>query len=819
MAQMLQSSGLSRPNPTFGNPSFEGADFRVLIARLSPFRDVDRSTPHLFLFQAVRRALPNVYIDLAFFPLRAERERLEEANQPFLAGVQSRRPLQDFDLVLISNAYTLELINLPYLLQRSGVPLMASQRDGRWPPLVLGGSNAMASQAIVAADGDSMVDAIFFGEGERQVERLVRTLYECRRQDKQARLAQAAAGVAGLWATGSWPAQLVQKAVLAQPSLDDVLLDYPLLDGSEAGTARLQINWGCPAFCSFCFEGYDRKPYRELPLADVLAAARRLKQTHGCETLELYSFNLNTHTDILAMLLELGRLFARVGLKSQRIDLLHNTPGLLEAEVLADKRSFTLGIEGISARLRAWLCKSLSSADICGLLDRLLAAPIRQIKLFFILTGYENADDLAEFRAFVRDLKAMRQQRNPGIRVVFSFGLLVRMPFTPLRYDRLFLDPQDWRGIVGPVKSACETNGFEFRMATGWDEYAASQALALGGYGLHELLIALAEEGHCFDERLSPGYWPALRAWLEANGHWNETWLGEKGPGFAFPFDFVRTNLRDGFLYEQYLRLKAGVDSGYCLGDAQGRCLGCAACADEEQRRAITAHRIRPADGAYLARLEEVMRAKRRLPPLYVRLRLPALAAGAAPEWMNAWVLRSLLAAWPELTDNLLSAQESLFTARQNRARYPTFYGETVFALRAWDQEALRRALTGGGRAEGVEFLSFVQDFTPGCFRQARLLITLPAAHFPDAGARLVEFLRAAYVPCNARRQGAVYQLDLPARALKKNVLLEGCYGEEGAFFRAELLVSPKFDAGGFLRSLGADAVHLADVEVVEVGW
>ncbi|MBE9508946.1 MAG: hypothetical protein IMY86_12970, partial [Chloroflexi bacterium] len=35
-------------NPTFNNPAFEDASYRVLIVRLSPFRDVDRSIPHLF---------------------------------------------------------------------------------------------------------------------------------------------------------------------------------------------------------------------------------------------------------------------------------------------------------------------------------------------------------------------------------------------------------------------------------------------------------------------------------------------------------------------------------------------------------------------------------------------------------------------------------------------------------------------------------------------------------------------------------------------------------------------------------------------------
>ena len=103
-------------NPTFGNPDFEDASCRVLIVRLSPFRDVDRSIPHLFLFQEVRRALPDAYIDLAFFPSASERALFEREDMPFLIGTQSLRSAGEFDLVLVSNAYTLELINLPYLL-------------------------------------------------------------------------------------------------------------------------------------------------------------------------------------------------------------------------------------------------------------------------------------------------------------------------------------------------------------------------------------------------------------------------------------------------------------------------------------------------------------------------------------------------------------------------------------------------------------------------------------------------------------------------------------------------------------------------------
>ncbi len=54
---------------------------------------------------------------------------------------------------LISNAYTLELINLPYLFHTSGIPMLSDERDESWPVFALGGSNAMATQAIITLAG------------------------------------------------------------------------------------------------------------------------------------------------------------------------------------------------------------------------------------------------------------------------------------------------------------------------------------------------------------------------------------------------------------------------------------------------------------------------------------------------------------------------------------------------------------------------------------------------------------------------------------------------------------------------------------------
>ena len=816
-------------NSTFNNPDFGDASYRVLIARLSSFRDVDRSVPHLFLFQEVRRALPGAFIDLAFFPPAGERALLEREGIPFLLGVQSLRSADEFDLILVSNSYALELINLPYLLLRSGFPLFAGQRGPEWPILLLGGSNAMAAQSIVRADGDSLVDGIFFGEGEGLVGDLVHFLQRNRGADKRGLLEQAAQEMPGLWAAGSF--HTTTKAVLRRPEAQLLPVEYPILNTPEAHSASLQINYGCPAFCSFCFEGYDRKPYRELPLDDVLSAARRIKRAQGVEVLNLYSFNFNTHSDILKMILELQRLFDRVSCKSQRLDILQHTQGLLEAEVEADKREFTLGIEGVSERMRAWLHKSLPTGDITALLRRLLALKIRRVKLFYILTGYETDEDIGEFRGFLKWLKGTRRSHNRRVRLIFSFGLLIRQPSTPLRHDRLFLDEQAWRPLIGLVKSACETNGFEFRLAFDWPAYCVSQVLALGGYWLVEPIVALARKGYCFDTTLPPEYWDELRGWMERRGHWNETFLGEKGPDYPFALEFVESNVPAEFLYRQYraarppsIPPKRGEgDSGYCLGSQErpGRCLGCGACPDEEQRRTITRHQIRlPERGPYLAQLRRLMTRKRRLEAVYFLLRLEPWLVGVLPEFLNGFVFKEILAHYPELVDNLLAVRESLFTLPPNDRRFPPMSGETVFALRAWDSGALETSLGGKNPVSGFEIIGPARGFTSGIFARLHLDVHLPGDFFPEPRVRLEQYLRSAYLPYSLRREGNGHRFDLPRKALKKKILFGGSFKTQDEGFFASLDVGPKFDLGAFLRMFGGrNLFRHARVRVSQIEW
>lgn len=830
----LQQAALFHPsgNVTLGNPDFTKADVRVLVVRLSPFSDVERSTPHLFLFQAVRRVLPAAFIDFAFFPPRYDRERFLTHNIPLLVGTQSWREAGDFDLILISNAYTLELINLPYVLMNSGIPVMASERGETHPPLILGGSNALATQAIIKhvtsgtgdAILDSIVDAIFFGEGEREVEKLVHSLYEHRSLPKSERLRFMATQITGLWIAGQPEGTRVTHARCAHPQAEDMLQKVPILNGEEADVARMQITYGCPAFCSFCFEGYDRKPYRELSLEDVWTTALILKKETGPATLDLVSFNFNTYADIAPLLVKLSRLYYRVSYKSQRVDLLTAMPELLDVEIIAGKRSYTVGIEGISQRMRVFLHKSLNAREIESLVSRLLHYKVREIKLFYILTGYEKPDDIDEFRLFLRDLKSDRSGTRRGTRIVFSFGLLIRMPFTPLRYDRLFLDESDWQDVIGQVKSACETNSFEFRLAMSWADYAVSQVLALGGTWLSDFLVTMAHKGYCYDTELAEDYWHTLRSWMESEGYWTADFLGEKDADTAFPLAFVRHSVSPDFLYHQYRQAQEGVDGGYCLGEighmhdesADARCLGCGACTTREERLSITTHRMTRVGGDDVRALEALMAEKQQIKPRYVQLWCPPGTAGKTSAWVNAWVMRTVLNAIPSQLENLLLVKESLFGTKENSRRYAGLYGETVFALYAWDTDVLKDTLMENATALAeLRFIRWLDDFTPGAFERATLTLVLPTRHFPEAGHQLRRYLQEQYVPVNLRRTDGGYLFDVPKKALQKRMLYAGQFSQDDACFQCEITVSPKFDLKGYLQSF--DDPYWAEEARVEV--
>jgi hypothetical protein len=722
----------------------------VLILRLSNSRDTAASSTHRVLADLVLAAAPDAEIDFAFLP---------PAKVPQVAGLFTGRDWASFDVILVVNSFVQETLNLPWLLSANGIAPWAPDRTDAFPPVILGGSNAFAAQCLVRPNGQAVPDALFFGEAEESLPPFIRR-WRTAVGDKRARLRQAADGLDGFWVTGTVPSSPVRQAVARTPTTQAAV--QPLPDVETAGTVRIPVGAGCAAFCAFCFEGYERKPYREFPLSDVMALARKLKAACGARTAELDAFNLNTYAPLAPLTEQCVRLFDKVSCKSQRADGIAACPEIVDLERAAGKGSFTLGIEGISVRMRAFLSKSLSDADLYAALKALLDRRVRELKLFFILTAHETPEDLASFGEFCLRLRTWLTLPNACTRVVLSFGRLVRMPNTPLAHDRLFLDEAEWRFCVDGAAAACRRAQLECRFAFDWPDYLGTQLLAACGHEHADAVVALACNGLSYH-----GPWHEQEATLLQSALQADTWHGHfvRDPHTS-AFPFVARAVSDAHLLKRWDEARQFIDSGYCLGAA---CSGCGACANAEERRAITGHSRAP--GIPPAAIETVARIeaeKRRLQPAYLRAVLPDDFAGHTSAWVAARLMQTVLTRHPELVDNVLAIEECLFSSGDNEARLAIPAGETVVSLKAWNASAAQAVLAGPGAPFGVAPQQ--TPFAPGAFVRAAWQIFTAAA--PREAARTASaWLSDLRLPHTLRRNGDAWQLDLaPAAAKKKCV-------------------------------------------------
>ncbi len=777
----------------FLNPAWDDASARILVARLSPFRDVERSTPHQFLYREIRDAAPGAYVDFCFFPVGRDRAWRSANGVPWMLGLASGRGAAEFDAVLVSNAYTLELVNLAPSLERSGLPASRRERErlsadpaacARFPLVVLGGSNAMAAGSVIEGgqEGDSFPDGMFFGEGEGRAGRLAVELAAAARlpiRERAAALDAIAARTEGFWRAGS--SSRVRQARATGDSWP--VAAPPAIAGEESGTLRLEITRGCPGFCTFCFEGWERKPYRERSPAGIMEEAARLKAATGADTVELASYNFNAHSDIVEIIRRLNALFLRVNFMSQRADLLASVGGLPALETAADKRAFTLGVEGISARARAYFNKELSTAQALSAFRKLAAEDPREISLFYVLSGFEDKADLDEFAGFAGSLKAIADARPRAPRVIFSVGALVRMPFTPLGREALVLDPEPYRAIAARMKEETESRGFEFRGPDEWDEYRLSQVLALAPPEAFSLLRELAARGHCYDRGLSAGAWKAARSFLDRNETLGEAFTARKGEGWEFPLAFVEPAVSPAFLEARFAAASAAVEDPSCFEG--GLCAGCGACADDAERGFLTGHSITPAGAADIAALRSVMERKRKPPVTWMPAELPEELAEAHPRHAAARFAAGLMAAVPELVPLYLSAEDAFLKSADCAGRLPRAWGPTWYRLSWFDlpDPALLAAA-------GLSMLDHAPE--PGALRALAVLRgASPAAADSVTGA----FLQEMSMPFTLVKDPSGSRFSVSEKGRKKrNVLSARRFPGAGGTALLELDCGPKFD-------------------------
>ncbi len=568
---------------TLDKSKYDSSDLKVLICRLSTYRDTAQSFTHPLLYKLIT-GIENCFADMAYLPPPPDIEIFRKNGIPLLLPTKTKADPLSFDVIAVSNSLVQELLNIEVLLRESGFETDHSMRIGRedQPLIILGGSNSANCHFLMHKN--SPVDLIYTGDDPEQIGKFFSLIKElkisgCKKSEIIEKLfnvfplASPVKGESGI------------KNEISSGYNDKIQpAGVPLLFKDDPHSSNIVISRGCPWFCSFCNESYRSKPYSEANAEEIIRAAEEMRKSNGSDEVSLFSFNFNAHSKIEEVLGELHKQFRIVSLKSQRFDVLSLKTEFLKLLQFSGKTGITCGLEGISGRMRSYFSKDLDEQELESSLNALLNSPIRTLKIFLIASGRETEEDVIEFKSLIRFIKESSQNRQRAPRIIFSLTPLVRFPGTPLGKEKAY-SVTTLQKIISGISAAVTVEGFEFRLASSGYEYWVSQILlrnsSLDFY--KAVQRTLEETGFIYFSSIDKKFYERLTVNLRELAADADSFLNNN-PDFLH----FNSNISAEFLRSAGERSSAYTDTKTCstIKDRNAVCNVCGACVTPDQKKA-----------------------------------------------------------------------------------------------------------------------------------------------------------------------------------------------------------------------------------------
>jgi radical SAM superfamily enzyme YgiQ (UPF0313 family) len=418
--------------------------------------------------------IPEVSCERVFLPDDTEMREYEKSNTPLLS-LETQTPVRDFDMVAFSISFETDYLNMAKMLQMSGIPVWAKDRNHFHPLVVMGGAASFLNPEPIA----EFTDVIAVGEGEILAYQLVDTIFEYgAKEDILLALARIGRGfyVPSLYeviynedgtvydylpAAEGIPSKVGRALAHESPKegtlrramrrgeteVVDRLVNQDVFapstsiwsPGAEMGDRLLvEISRGCSQGCRFCWAGYNYYPPRVVPAKDILAKAAEWRGKTN--KIGLVSTAVCDHPEISTILSELRKMDFRISVSSLRLDQISEE--LLDALVESKDQQIAVAPECGSDRLRRVINKNLTNDEIVDICGAVFDRGMLTVKLYLMVgLPTETQEDLEEMIVLVerikdRMLEAGKKFGRAG-KIIPSLNGFVPKPNTPLQWDAI----------------------------------------------------------------------------------------------------------------------------------------------------------------------------------------------------------------------------------------------------------------------------------------------------------------------------------------------------------------------------------------------
>lgn len=519
----------------------------------------------------------------------ADMEKLMREEAIPLYSLESKHPLNTFDVVGFSLPYETLYTNTLNMLDMGDVPLFGSQRTNNDPLIIAGGHATLNPEPMV-----DFIDAFVIGEGEDVILEILQAVRHWK-DNKTSResLLRSLAAIWGVYVpafysvrqdfdgtildvTATTPEAQLPVIKRIVPKLPPPLTNFivPYVDVTH-NRIPIEIMRGCTRGCRFCQAGMITRPVRERPVSEISDAIKLAMEQTGIEEIGLLSLSSSDYDEVLTLVKEVTTRFKdrhiNISLPSLRIESFSvELMDLLKEN--SRRGGFTLAPEAATERMRNIINKYVSTEQVLETAGEIYKRGWQTIKLYFMI-GHPS-ETLEDVEAIGELCKAVLREGRKALgnraRVNVGVSTFVPKPHTPFQWvpcDSI----KQIEAKQQILRKALRGPGLKFN----WTDPKATMLeawLSRGDRRMGHVIYKAWEKGAHFDawqEHFDYGIW--MEAFDDAGLEPTFYTHRERPIDEILPWDHINAGLTKKFLTEDYLWSL----EGRTRVDCRERCFAC----------------------------------------------------------------------------------------------------------------------------------------------------------------------------------------------------------------------------------------------------